>query len=70
LPSRSIPYDRASSPYGFDVKSELDSTQGFDDREGNMSEKQPESYEAPSVEEIDTDGKPISAVSGAGISTT
>jgi len=35
-----------------------------------MSEKQSESYEAPSVEEIDTDGKPISAVSGAGISTT
>jgi hypothetical protein len=28
-----------------------------------MSEKQAESYEAPSVEEIDADGKSISAVS-------
>jgi hypothetical protein len=35
-----------------------------------MSEQQPESYEAPTVEEIDTDGKPISAVSGVGINAT
>jgi hypothetical protein len=35
-----------------------------------MSEKQPESYEAPSVEEIETDVKPIAAVSGARISAT
>lgn len=30
-----------------------------------MSEQQPESYEAPSVEEIDTGGKPIATASGA-----
>jgi hypothetical protein len=30
-----------------------------------MSEKQPVPYEAPSVEEIDTDGKPIAAPSAA-----
>lgn len=29
-----------------------------------MSEKQPESYEAPSVEEIDTGGYPISTAAG------
>jgi hypothetical protein len=33
-----------------------------------MSEKQPESYEAPSVEEIETDIKPIAAVSGGSVS--
>jgi hypothetical protein len=30
-----------------------------------MSEKQTESYEAPSVEEIDIDGKPIAIASEA-----
>lgn len=34
----------------------------------NMSE-QPESYEAPTVEEIDTDGKPIAVASEAAISS-
>lgn len=29
-----------------------------------MSEKQPVPYEAPSVEEIDTDGYPISTAAG------
>jgi hypothetical protein len=35
-----------------------------------MNEKQAESYEAPSVEEIDTDGKPISALSEAAVKAT
>jgi len=30
-----------------------------------MSEIRPEPYEAPSVEEIDPDGKPIATASGA-----
>lgn len=30
-----------------------------------MSEKQPESYEAPTVEEIDTEGNPIAIAPGA-----
>jgi len=34
-----------------------------------MSEKLPESYEAPSVEEIDADGKPVVAVSGGSASS-
>jgi hypothetical protein len=29
-----------------------------------MSEIRPEPYEAPSVEEVDTDGKPIATASG------
>jgi hypothetical protein len=32
-----------------------------------MSEKQPTPYEAPSVEEIDTDGYPISTAAGNSI---
>lgn len=32
-----------------------------------MSVKQPEPYEAPSVEEIDTDGAPITTSAGASI---
>jgi hypothetical protein len=32
-----------------------------------MSEKQPAPYEAPSVEEIDTNGYPISTSAGASI---
>jgi hypothetical protein len=32
-----------------------------------MSEKQPESYEAPSVEEIETDGTPISTAPGGSL---
>ena len=35
-----------------------------------MSEQQPESYEAPTVEEIDTDGRPIAPASGIPISVT
>jgi hypothetical protein len=31
-----------------------------------MSEQQPDSYEAPSVEEIDTDGMPVNTAPGAG----
>ena len=33
-----------------------------------MSGKQPESYEAPTVEEIDTDGKPIAIASEGAVS--
>jgi hypothetical protein len=32
-----------------------------------MSQKQPESYEAPSVEEIDTNGETISTAAGNSI---
>lgn len=32
-----------------------------------MSEIRPEPYEAPSVEEIDTDGHPIGTATGAGV---
>jgi hypothetical protein len=70
LSSRSIPYDRADGLYGFSVKSELDSAQAFDDTGGDMSEKLPESYEAPSVEEIEADGEPIAAISGSAVSAT
>jgi hypothetical protein len=49
---------------GSRLRIELDSAQGFDDTGRNMSE-QPESYEAPAVEEIDTDGKPIAIALGA-----
>jgi len=52
---------------GSRLRIELDSAQGFDNTGRNMSE-QPESYEAPTVEEIDTDGKPIATVSGAAVS--
>jgi hypothetical protein len=32
-----------------------------------MSEKQPDSYEAPSVEEIDAGGNPISTATGVSL---
>lgn len=37
---------------------------------GEMSEIRPEPYEAPSVEEVDTDGKPIATAPGVFTSTT
>jgi hypothetical protein len=33
-----------------------------------MSDKQTEPYEAPSIEEIDTDGNPISTAAGQSLS--
>lgn len=55
---------------GSGLRIELDSAQGFlgvpHDTGRNMSEQQPESYEAPTVEEIDTDGKPIAIASEVG----
>jgi hypothetical protein len=54
---------------GSRLRIELDSAQGFDDTGGNMSKQQPESYEAPAVEEIDTDGKPIAIASGGAVSS-
>ena len=50
---------------GSRLRVELDFAQGFDDTGRNMSEQQPGSYEAPTVEEIDTDGKPIAIASEA-----
>jgi hypothetical protein len=35
-----------------------------------MSEIRPEPYEAPSVEEVETDGKPIATAPGVFASTT
>ena len=35
-----------------------------------MSENSPEPYEAPSVEEVETDGKPIATASGVFTSAT
>jgi hypothetical protein len=35
-----------------------------------MSEQQPESYEAPTVEEIELDGEPIAVISGTAVSAT
>jgi hypothetical protein len=51
---------------GSRLRAELDFDPGFvrtTGERGDMSEKQPESYEAPSVEEIEIDGKPIAIAS-------
>ena len=52
---------------GSRLRIELDFTQGFDDTGStgrNMSEQQPGSYEAPSVEEIDNGDHLINTVAG------
>jgi hypothetical protein len=54
-----------SSLYGFEVKATwLDSSHWRSTSGGEMSEIRPEPYEAPSVEEVDTDGKSIATASG------
>jgi hypothetical protein len=61
----SIPYDRTSRQYGFEVKNRARLSRRVSTTQGrNMREQQPESYEAPTVEEIEIDGKPIAIALG------